>query len=313
MKNILNPSRIVLCVTVLLFSFSTVSANEYWRAEYTTADAIAAKTKKVKDVDKLAKTLTADLKEPVDKYRAIFTWVALNISYDCKAFKSQNFSDLSPEKVLAKGKSVCEGYAALFSAMCKAVGLECETIPGWTKNNFGKIGSDFAPNPTHAWNAIQLNKKWYLIDVTWAAGATEGNCDKFVKEFSPVYFCTPPETFMLNHYPRDDKWFLGAKVSKKEFQQAPHFFNKALEHNLKNLKPADGILQYKKGMTIDFQFSIDKPVKGITVKPIEDTHGTEVKFKQSGNKVSFEYKFPKKTRYLLVFFDLQGAIVYKVD
>jgi hypothetical protein len=313
MQNILNPSRIVLCVTILLFSFTAASANDFWRAEYPTADAIAAKTKKVKDVDKLAKALTADLKEPVDKYRAIFTWIALNITYDCKAFKTQDFSNMEPVKVLARGKSVCEGYCALFEAMCKAVGLECATIGGWTKNNLGKIGSEFAPNPTHAWNAIQLNKKWYLVDVTWAAGATEGNCDKFIKEFTPVYFCTPPDVFMMNHYPKDEKWLLGAKVAKKEFQQAPHFFSKALEHNVKNLKPASGTLQYKKGMTIDFQFAIDKPVKSITVKPLEETYGTEVKYKKSGNKISFEYTLPRKTKYLLVFFDLQGAIVYKVE
>lgn len=313
MQNILNPSRIVLCVTVLLFSFTVASSNDYWRAEYLAADAIAAKTKKVKDVDKLAKALTADLKEPVDKYRAIFTWIALNITYDCKAFKTQDFSNLEPAKVLARGKSVCEGYSALFEAMCKAVGLECSTIAGWTKNNFGKIGSPFAPNPTHAWNAIQINKKWYLVDVTWAAGATEGNCDKFIKEFTPVYFCTPPDVFMMNHYPQDEKWLLGAKIGKNEFQQAPLFFGKALEHNLKNLKPANGTLQYKKGMTIDFQFSIDKPVKSITVKPLEETYGTEMKYKKNGNKVSFAYSLPRKTKYLLVFFDLQGAIVYKVE
>jgi transglutaminase/protease-like cytokinesis protein 3 len=313
MQNFIKSSRIIRYIIILLFSFSMVSANDFWRAEYKTADELAAKTKKTKDVGKLTKALTSELTKPIDKYRAIFTWIALNITYDCKSFKSQNYSNLEPADVLSKGKSICEGYSGLFEAMCKEAGLQCETISGWTKNNFAKIGNEFVKNPTHAWNAISIDNKWYLIDVTWAAGSTEGNCDKFIKEFSPVYFCTPPQIFGLNHFPQDNKWLLGYNPSKKEFQQAPHFYNKALEYNLTHVKPENGIIKYKKGLKIDFEFSLDQPIKNITVKPIEETYGKQMKFKQSGNTISFTYELTRKTSYLFVFFDLQGAMVYKVE
>ena len=296
-----------------IISVLNIQGNEYWKRDYTKADAIAAKTKKVNNLDKLSKALTSELTETVDKYRAIFTWIALNISYDCNAFKKDDYSHLAPEEVLSMGKSVCQGYSGLFEALCEKSGLICEITDGWTKNIYPKIGKEFAPATTHAWNIIFIDKTWYLCDATWAAGNIEGNCDKFVKEFSGFYFCTPPELFALNHYPKDEKWFLGASVSKSVFQNLPFFYKFALQNNIREVKPAVGILKYKQGMKIDFEFSVDIPLENVIVKLSNSTQPEIQKFTQTNQKVKFTYVLKKKAPYITIFFNTKGAVVYKVE
>ena len=51
----------------------------------------------------------------------------------------------------------------------------------------------------HAYSAIKLDNKWYLLDVTWGAGKIEDK--KFIKKYDEFYFCTDPELFILNHFP----------------------------------------------------------------------------------------------------------------
>jgi transglutaminase/protease-like cytokinesis protein 3 len=313
MKTIAAINKIVFIVILSFIPIMFIKGNDYWKRDYTKADAIAAKTKKINNIEKLSKALTADLVETVDKYRAIFTWVALNISYDCVAFKKDDYSHLEPMDVLSMGKSVCQGYAALFEALCEKSGLMCETADGWTKNNYTKIGQEFAPATTHAWNIIYIDKHWYLCDVTWAAGTTEGNCDKFVKGFSGFYFCTPPEIFSLNHYPNDAKWLLGVNITKSEFQNLPHFFNPALENNIRDLKPAIGTIKYKQGSKIEFQFKADLPVKNVIVQLSNSSQPEQLQFTQANDKVSFSYVMKKKAPYLIIYLNTKGTIAYKME
>jgi transglutaminase/protease-like cytokinesis protein 3 len=60
----------------------------------------------------------------------------------------------------------------------------------------------------HAWNAVQINKKWYLLDCTFASGYIDLNKVKFVKHRNDVYYLTPPRIFILDHHPSDSKWQL---------------------------------------------------------------------------------------------------------
>lgn len=168
-----------LYILVFLLATISVSAQKYWRETYKAADETAARTKKLKVITKLSQNLTSGLKDTVDKYRAIFTWIALNISYDVKGLTDYSNVKTDPEEVLASGKSVCEGYANLFDALCAASGLKSYSIAGWTKNNPDKIGKPFEKFTTHAWNAIRIDNTWYLCDVTWASGSISEETQKF--------------------------------------------------------------------------------------------------------------------------------------
>ena len=66
------------------------------------------------------------------------------------------------------------------------------------------------PEPRHAWNAVEINGKWCLIDTAWDANKT-----------SEYYLCTPPRCFVRSHLPKfdDSLQFLKNPISLKTFHQ----------------------------------------------------------------------------------------------
>ena len=61
---------------------------------------------------------------------------------------------------------VCEGYAKSFKVICDQLGIPCVLIGGTVTQN-GKTEG-------HMWNGVQLNGKWYLMDVTWDEDSIAG-------------------------------------------------------------------------------------------------------------------------------------------
>ncbi|MBR1535113.1 MAG: hypothetical protein IJ639_12160 [Ruminococcus sp.] len=61
------------------------------------------------------------------------------------------------------GDAVCNGYAQAFELLCKCVGLDCVYIVGGAGTN----SMSWAESTLHAWNAVCLSGKWYMVDTTW--------------------------------------------------------------------------------------------------------------------------------------------------
>ena len=62
---------------------------------------------------------------------------------------------------LVEGKAVCEGYTRAFQLLCDKLGVDCWVIQGQAQ---GFEGED---NTNHIWNCVQLDGKWYQVDITW--------------------------------------------------------------------------------------------------------------------------------------------------
>lgn len=92
------------------------------------------------DVNWLGHQLCNQFSSPTDKARAIFTWLHHNIEYDVVAFFNNNVQPSTPKSTFATGLAVCEGYAALFTALATAAGLESVVVGGHGK---GKRSSSF--------------------------------------------------------------------------------------------------------------------------------------------------------------------------
>lgn len=199
------------------------------RAAYTTAinftkvDQYAlGLTQRYKNIPALAKDLLAPFSTQQEKVRAIFIWITNNISYDCIAYHSNkssrvNFTykteaELASKKehyyydyasrVLQSRKAVCEGYAALFNALCKIAGVESEVVIGTASNNIDKIKrlkekKNFFAN--HTWNKVQIDGVWYYADATWASGYCDPGVKHFFREFKPYYFITPLDQLYETH------------------------------------------------------------------------------------------------------------------
>ncbi|HEY4784695.1 MAG TPA: transglutaminase domain-containing protein [Bacteroidales bacterium] len=312
-KNLASPFlKTLVTYLTLLFFFHPLQAQDLWKGNYKAADKIASKVDKTTDLKTLSDNLTQNLTDTSDKYRAIFTWVATNISYDIDAMDKPNPGETNPEEVIITGKSVCEGYANLFQALCEQSGLVCKTISGWTKNFPSKIKEALPRNTTHAWNAVKIKGKWYLCDVTWASGYLSEETNKFVREFNGAYFCMPPKLFCLNHYPEDTKWFLTDSISKQYFINLPHFYTFALANNIQNVRPEHGIIEYEQGKKVNFSFALDLSVQHILVRPSETHRLQSVYFDQQRQMISFDYRLEQYSAFLYIYINNQGAIVYRL-
>lgn len=56
---------------------------------------------------------------------------------------------------LVYGEAQCSGYARAMKALCDAMGIGCYYVHA----------NENASNPSHQWNEVKVNGKWYIIDV----------------------------------------------------------------------------------------------------------------------------------------------------
>ncbi|KAL9635211.1 MAG: hypothetical protein Q9164_003606 [Protoblastenia rupestris] len=167
----------------------------------------------VPSLDWLATQLTDPFPSLTDKARAIFTWLHHNISYDTVSFFAGNIQRSTPASTLQSGLAVCEGYAALFTAIASKVHLESVVVGGHGKGfGFASLqpGAPMPPeNPSgHAWNAVKIDDGyWKLIDCCWGAGNVSGAGKPYNKHFSPRMFTMSNTEFGLRHYPSNGSQF----------------------------------------------------------------------------------------------------------
>lgn len=210
-----------LFVIVLLLSARTSFAS----GQFTTIDAYAracpaaAKT----NLDVLASYLRKSTRTDLEKSRSIYVWLAANISYDAKAYNAGVYPDQSAEAVLKTKKSVCAGFANLYTALGQRMGLNIKTISGYAKTYSHKDGERFG-EASHAWNAILIDEQWRYFDATWGEGYGEINCYgklESTKSFNEEWFNVAPEYFVFSHFaenPLDNHLPSKISISLRQFE-----------------------------------------------------------------------------------------------
>jgi len=162
----------------------------------------------------LSNYLLAHTKQPVEFTRALYHWMGNNIAYDViNTYKPDYYKDTADAvtKTLQTRIAVCQGYAALFSEVCRKGGIPAYFIGGYTQVN-GQLG-----HASHAWVGVKLGDEWYMIDPTWGAGYVQGG--KFVRKLNWSYFMVKPEVFVKTHISFDPLWQLSAHpVRHDEFR-----------------------------------------------------------------------------------------------
>ena len=123
-----------------------------------------------------------------EKVREVHNWLIENIDYDT------NLEAMEPYSIsgaLTEGKAVCEGYARSFKYILDELNIPCALVSGTATNSNGDTES-------HAWNYVQLDGKWYGVDVTWDDPIILGN--GYVSEETYYrYFLKGSNTFMQTH------------------------------------------------------------------------------------------------------------------
>ena len=245
-------------------------------------------------VDSLAKKLTASYQTELEKTRAIFSWIARHISYNTGIYNvgrgyrsvkyvydpadtisSKSAIEQTAERVLRRRIAVCDGYAKLFKTLCDYAGIESEVILGYGKCYLEK-DEKFRTN--HTWNAVRIDSSWYLLDVTWASGYVSYS-NEFVQHVDESYFLTPPQQFILDHYPEDLRWaLLEHPPTLREFHFSPFKYKSYIKYSIVSSSPSNGTIEAAIGDTIRIELKLRDVGKDSLMAPDPFFDSTVIQF-----------------------------------
>ncbi|MCW5520507.1 hypothetical protein J1N09_11690 [Aureitalea sp. L0-47] len=272
-------------------------------------------------VEQLAEMIDQDFDTNLEKVRAIYSWITNNVAYSYDARSTMSISYRSEKERIEKlrqyqertatitlktKKAVCHGYSMLFKELCDQLGIPCKIVRGFGKSFLSDIASEFESN--HAWNIVTIDDEDYLVDSTWGAGYMNGN--RFVREVTDVYFLTPPEIFVRNHYPQDSRdSLLNEIIGKEDFLNRPLVYEAGLTDYRLN-KPTSGTLERKE--THSFEIESEVPISRIRM--YYNGGWLDVgELTVSNNKYSFQVSLPNKVDHeLLIYIDSEAIFGFKV-
>lgn len=265
-----------MITTCLLVCFTVLQAqrSDFQEVDFSKADSIVGlyENHDLNDLPLLSAKLTNGLDSEVEKFRAIYKWVAVNIENDFNLYArnkrirekwqgqpeklkewNRKFNPVAFKVLLEKHKTICTGYAYLIKELAYYANLEAEVIDGYGRSSGANIGGDGIPN--HSWNAVELNGKWYLCDATWSSGALIAGTHSVLSEFSEAYFLTEPKVFIQNHYPLDLKWtLLENPPTLTTFLNAPLVYKQGVLVDFQTVSPNDLHIKVQRNELITFSF-----------------------------------------------------------
>uniref|UniRef100_F7C2I6 Kyphoscoliosis peptidase n=1 Tax=Callithrix jacchus TaxID=9483 RepID=F7C2I6_CALJA len=130
-------------------------------------------------LDELVSDLLQEAHTDLERVRAIWIWICHHIEYDIVAAQEKDRQAFKPTDILRTQKTNCDGYAGLFERMCRIAGVQCMTVPGYSKGFGYRTGQSFSGEFDHAWNAVYLEGRWHLVDSTWGSGLVDTTTSKF--------------------------------------------------------------------------------------------------------------------------------------
>jgi hypothetical protein len=198
-----SPFSFFRFLLLFLFPLFTLSGYAQVKTDYKPVDAIARSVPDSveQNISLLSSYFSNKITAKKDLLRAFYVWTANEISYDVENM-------YNPKPVLNRGKlimeilqtrkAVCQGYSEVFAELCKANGIECYLVNGYTKQNGAVMPL------SHTWVLARPDTGWYFFDPTWASGYV--NNATFTPRFNNDYFMVVPAASVKTHMPFDPMW-----------------------------------------------------------------------------------------------------------
>ncbi|WBX68144.1 hypothetical protein PG910_08475 [Tenacibaculum dicentrarchi] len=323
---------------IIYVNLINAQISDFKDINFTKADNIAKlnRNENLKNLPLLCYKLTYKLSTDVEKFRAIYTWVATNIKADAKThnkvtrmrekFKNDSVSlsnwnttykKIVFKKLVKHKKTMCTGYAYLIKEMASIVNIESKIINGYGRTVSSNI--DMLENINHSWNSVKLNNKWYLCDATWSSGYIDEN-GIFITDYNTGYFLTDPVLFSKNHYPLQQKWLLNTTQTVSNFTESPLVYGEIFRHQIISLFPEKMKLTVNKKETILFKLNSLKNNSSKNITLIHFLGNTIKKLKiddlnKNNHTITFKHKFKWKGTYdihLKIDDDIIATYVVKV-
>jgi transglutaminase/protease-like cytokinesis protein 3 len=213
--------------------------------------ALKAPDKAAASIDSLGAYLARPEWSELEKARAIWRWITANIDYDVG--KHNYYA----EETLRDRRGTCQGYAELFVLLARRAGVTALEITGYGR------GSGFRPGGSvkndHAWNAVRIDSRWYLLDITHGAGHVSGG--HYNRHYQERYFLTPPGEFIYTDLPEVRRWqLIPDKLTKREFERLPLYRHGYFKYGLQLVEGARSCVIDCRGST-SLRFSVPEGVR----------------------------------------------------
>lgn len=202
-------------------------------------------------------------KDDFEKAKFAHDIVALLIKYDAASFWAGKIPSQDYSSVLKTGLAVCEGYSTVYKRFCDELKIPCYKVHGYARGVGTSLETEkniFDSN--HAWNVIQLEGNWYLVDCTWDSGYMNGRTS--VQRYNTDWLFLKPEHFIYTHFPEENRYQLLKKaLSFDEFLNLPDlqpkFFElaKNISPDLKKYNSSDGTFVLNYEMKDGYSFSFE--------------------------------------------------------
>ena len=137
-------------------------------------------------------SILADAETEYDKAKNIHDWIILN--YDYAYSDTYNSKSHSAYGMLTNGRGVCSAYTLLFDVLCRTAGLNTRIV--FSEKTYAVTSSTFN---VHCWNMVEVDGKWYHVDVTWDDQPHLGSGVVY------NYFLKSSDYFLKNSHLWDDR------------------------------------------------------------------------------------------------------------
>lgn len=128
-----------------------------------------------------------------NQIKGVHDYLVDNLEYDSSVSRDNIYNIYG---ALVNKCTVCEGYARAFKDIMDDLKIPCLIACGTAVNSSGQTES-------HAWNYVQLDGRWYAIDVTWDDPIIVGN--GFVsRSVNYKYYLKGSNEFFTNHTENGD-------------------------------------------------------------------------------------------------------------
>lgn len=192
----LNPNKMYLNIetttsqkgTTYYVYISSGEQNNYFTDDFSSKEQVDTASKKIEEVKN--NIIANKTGNTYDDIKMVHDYLVDNVEYDTSISQS-NIYDIYG--ALVNNVAVCEGYARAFKYIMDEMNIPCVLVIGQGKNSQGQTEN-------HAWNYVELNNKWYAIDVTWDDPVVTGG-GRTSKESRYKYFLKGSNTFLQDHVP----------------------------------------------------------------------------------------------------------------
>lgn len=134
--------------------------------DYTAEEIQTRQEEILAEAESIIKSIIKPGMTDAEKRRAIYDYLEANTTYDdaaCEDAMNNNFQGMNKDYrdsfstygILVKKTGVCQSYAYAFDYLCELAGVNCIIVTG-----------DMMGYLPHAWNKVEVNGEWLVIDVT---------------------------------------------------------------------------------------------------------------------------------------------------